>query len=95
MCVDEKEYYEPACEKLYVSKIEGSSHRGRPLGRCQDGVKEYMYVKRGDGRGEGLEQARSECLDRERWRLFCDHPLRGYSQKKKESQRPNQPLSIA
>ena len=25
--------------------------------------------------GEGIEQARRECMDRERWRIFCrGHP---------------------
>ncbi len=27
--------------------------------------------ERGATRGGGLDQARKECLDRERWRLFC------------------------
>ncbi len=26
---------------------------------------------RGTGKGEGLEQAKREYLDRERWKLFC------------------------
>ncbi len=38
--------------------------------------------ERGATRGGGLEQAKRECLDRERWRLFCcSHPLGGHSQK--------------
>ncbi len=37
-------------------------------------VKEYM-CERCATRGEGLDQARRECLDREKWRLFClGHP---------------------
>jgi len=60
---------------VYVSEIEGPSRRGRPLGRWKDKVKEYM-CERGAGRRGRLEQARRECLDRERWRLFClGHPL--------------------
>ena len=53
-----------------MSEIEGSNQRGRPLGRWRDKVKEYM-CERGDSRGGGLEWARRDCLDRERWRLFC------------------------
>ncbi len=35
-------------------------------------------------RGGGLDQARTECLDRERWRLFCHgHPLGGHSRKER------------
>ncbi len=45
-------------KKVYVSEIEGHSRRGRPLGRWEDRVKEYM----GDERG-GLEQAKKKYLD--------------------------------
>ncbi len=51
------------------------SRRGRPLGRWKDRV-EYMS-ERGATRGGGLEQARRECLDRERCRLFCRGHLLG------------------
>ncbi len=60
-------------KKVYVSEIEGSSRRGRPLGRWKDRVKEYM-CDRGACRGGQIEQARKECLDREGWRLFCHDP---------------------
>ncbi len=50
-----------------MSETEGHSRRGRPLGRWKDRVKEYMS-ERGATRGGGLEQARRECLGRERWR---------------------------
>ncbi len=34
--------------------------------------------------GAGLEHARRECLDRERWRLFCcGHPFGGRSQRER------------
>ncbi len=57
-------------KKVYMGEMKGPSRRGRPLGRWKDRVKEYMS-ERG-----GLEQARSECVDKERWRLFCcGHPL--------------------
>ncbi len=56
-------------KKVHVSEIVGSGRRGRPLERWKDMVKEYMS-ERGATRGRGLEQARRECLDRERWSLF-------------------------
>ena len=60
-------------KKVYVSEIEGPSRRGRPVVRWKDLVKEYMHEI-----GTGLEQARMECLDRDRWRLYyCGHPLGG------------------
>ena len=70
-------------KKVYVSDLEGSNQRGRPLGRWRDRVKEYM-CERGDSRGGGLERARRDCLDRERWRLFCrGHPLGGRSRRER------------
>ncbi len=60
-------------KKVYMSESVGPSSRGRPPVRCRDRVKEYM-CERGATRGRGLDQGRRECLDRERWRLFChDH----------------------
>ncbi len=60
---------------MYTSESVGTSSRGRPLGKWRDGVKEYMS-ERGATRGGGLDQAKREYLDRERWRLFCHgHPL--------------------
>ena len=45
--------------------------RGRPHGGWKDRVKEYM-CERGATRGGGLDQAKKEYLDRERWRHFCE-----------------------
>ncbi len=56
--------------KVYMSESVGPDSRGRPPVRWRDRVKEYMY-ERGATRGGGLDQGRRECLDRERWRLFC------------------------
>lgn len=51
--------------------------RGRPLGRWKDRVREYLN-ERCVREGAGFGRARRECMDRERWRLFCrGHPLRG------------------
>ncbi len=66
-------------KKVHVSESMGPSSRGRPLRRWRDGVKEYM-CERGASRGGRRDQARRECLDRERWRLFCrGHTLEGRS----------------
>ncbi len=62
--------------KVYLSSVEGPNRRGRPLGRWEDWVKEYVSER--GVRGNGLEWARMECIDRERWRCIChDHPLGG------------------
>ncbi len=43
-------------------------------------VKEYL--SEGGVRGKGLEHARRECMEREKWRSFChDHPLGGCSRR--------------
>ncbi len=62
--------------KVYLSSVEGPNRRGRPLGRWEDRVKEYVSERR--VRGNGLEWAMRECMDRERWRsVFCGHSLGG------------------
>ncbi len=53
-------------KRVYLSSVEGPDRRGRPLGRWEDRVKEYM--SEGGVRGNGLECARRECMNRERWR---------------------------
>ncbi len=55
--------------KKYLSETESPKRRGRPLGRWKDGVGKYMH-KIGTDREEWLEQAKRECLDRERWRFI-------------------------
>ncbi len=65
---------EECVKEVYLSSVEGPNRRGRPLARWEDRVKEYVS-KRGV-RGNGLEWARRECMDRERWRSACrGHPL--------------------
>ena len=55
-----------------------SSRRERPAIRWKERIKEYVHERVADRGGE-FEQARKECVDRERWRLFChDHPLWGH-----------------
>ncbi len=63
--------------RVYVSEIEGGNVRGRPPLKWRDRVQEYVR-ERGGGSLRSLEQARRECQDRERWKLFCcGHPLVG------------------
>ena len=47
--------------------------------KWRDRVQEYVR-ERGEGSLRNLEQARRECQDRGRWKLFClGHPLVGDS----------------
>ncbi len=60
-------------KKVYLGGVEGMSRRGRLLGRWEDRVKDY--VSETGGRGNRLECARRECMDREKWRSVCrGHP---------------------
>ncbi len=64
-------------KRVYVSEIEGGNVRGRPTVKWRDRVQEYAR-ERGEGSLRSLEQARGECQDTERWKLFClGHPLVG------------------
>ncbi len=72
---DERMENEEFVKKLYLSSDEGSSRRGKPLGRWEDRVKEYLSER--GMRENGLERARRECMDRGRWRSCCGHPLGG------------------
>ena len=62
----ERKKSEEFVKKVFVSETEGPRRKGRPVVRW----KEYMH-ERGADRGGMIEQARRECVDRERWRLFC------------------------
>ncbi len=63
--------------KVYLSSVAGPNRRGRPLGRWEDRVKEYVSER--GVRGNGLEWARRECMDKERWRSICrGHPPWGH-----------------
>ncbi len=57
--------------KVYESQLEvkGPNRRGKPLGRWEHKVKEYISER--GVRGNGLEWARREWMDRERWRSLC------------------------
>ncbi len=56
-------------KKVYLSSAEGTNRKGRPLVRWKGRVKEYVSER--GVRGYGLEWARRECMDRERWRSVC------------------------
>ncbi len=61
--------------RVYVSAIEGGNVRRQPPVKWRDRVQEYIR-ERGERFLRNLEQARGECQDRERWKLFCcGHPL--------------------
>ncbi len=49
---------------MYLSSVEGTNWRGRPLGRWEDRVREYVSER--GVRGNALEWARRVCTDRER-----------------------------
>ncbi len=61
---------------MYRGSVEATNRRGRPLGRWDDRVKEYVSER--GVQGSGLEWARRECMAKERWRpVFRGHPLGG------------------
>ncbi len=62
--------------RVYVSYMEEENVRRRPPVKWRNRVQEYVR-ERGKGSLRNLEQARKECQNRERWKLFChDHPCR-------------------
>ncbi len=69
-------------KKVYLSSVEGTNRRGRPLVRREDRVWEYV-IERGV-RGNALDWARMECMNRERWRSSCcGHPFGGRSRRER------------
>ncbi len=65
--------------KVYLSSVEGTNRRGRPLGRWEDRMREYVSER--GVRGNVLEWTRGECMDRERWKsIWCGHSLGRHSQ---------------
>ncbi len=51
---------------VYVSEIEGGNVKGRPPVEWRVRLQEYVREK-GERSLKNFEQARRECLDRERW----------------------------
>ncbi len=64
-----------------MSSVEGTNRKGRPLGRWEDRVKEYVSER--GVRGNRLEWARRESMDRERWRSICRGHLLGRQSRRK------------
>ncbi len=59
--------------------------KGRPPEKWRDRVQEYVR-ERDEGFLRNLEQARRECQDRERWKLFCHgHPLVGTPRSRRQN----------
>ncbi len=72
----EKIENEEFVKKVSRNSVEGPNKRGRSLGRWEDKVKEYVSDR--EARGNGLEWAKRECMDRERWiSVCCGYPLWG------------------
>ncbi len=69
-------------KKVYLSSVEGTNRRGRQLVRREARGQEYVSER--GVRGNRLEWARRECMDRERWRsVCCGHPLEGHSRRER------------
>ncbi len=65
---------EEFAKKVYWSSVEVPNKRGRSLEGWKDKVKEYVSER--GVRGNGLEWAKRECMNRGRWRsVCCGHPL--------------------
>ncbi len=63
--------------RVYMSMVDMVGARGRPVVKCVDRMLEYVR-EMGERRMTGLQHARRECKDRNKWRLFyCGHPLGG------------------
>ncbi len=57
-------------KRVYISMVDVVDARGQLPVKCGDRVLEYMR-ERQERRMKGLEHARRECKDRNKWRLFC------------------------
>ncbi len=74
-----------------MSEVEEGNVRRQPPVKWRDRVQKYVRG-RGEGSLRSLEQARRECQDRERWKLFCHgHPLVGSSRSRRQNEL-NQPF---
>ncbi len=72
--------------RVYMSEIEGGNVRGQSPVKWRDRVQEYVR-ERGEGSLRKPEQARRECLDKERWKLFCcGHPLVGAPRSRRQNE---------
>ncbi len=59
-------------KKVYLNSVEGTNRRGKPLVRWENRVREYVNER--GMRGNALDWARRECMDRERWKSISPYP---------------------
>ena len=60
---------------IYKGGVDAVGARERPPVKWEDRLLEYLR-ERGYRRLRVIEDARIECMDRSKWRLFCfGHPL--------------------
>ncbi len=72
--------------RIYRNEIEGGNIRRRPPVKWRYRVQEYVR-ERGERSLRNLEEARRECQDRERWKLFCHgHPLVGAPRSRRQNE---------
>ncbi len=68
-----------------MSEKEGGNVGGRRPVKWRDRAQEYVR-ERGEGSLRNFVQARRECQDRERWKLFCrGHPLAGVPRSRRQN----------
>ncbi len=81
MMIERRRWRWRSKKRVYESLTEGRGVRGRLPVKWINRVEEYWREsgqERGGGSLRNLEQARRECQDREKWKLFCHgHPLVG------------------
>ena len=71
-------------KKLYVSKTKDPRRRRTPAVRCKDRVRLHMHEIDADRGGE-IELTGKDCMDKEKWRLFCrSHPLDNRSRRERD-----------
>ncbi len=65
-------------KEIYKIGVDAVGVRGSPPIKWKDRVLEYLRERGWDRRLRGMVNARVECMDRSKWRLFCHgHPLKG------------------
>ncbi len=71
--------------RVYVNEIAGGNVRGRPPVKWRDRVQGFVR-ERGEGSLRNIEQAKGECQNRERWKLFfCGHHLVGAPRSRRQN----------
>ena len=68
-----------------MSDIKGPWMRGSPFLRWKNRIKEYMLERGADVDG-GIEQAKKECVDKERWPSLWPSPWVMFSEGTKYQQ---------